>query len=100
MEHHNKTLIILFLLMGIFAIYLGLNIDLKCSETAMWDNLLAGLPLFVFAAYCLITSLLLWKRPQVGNILAVITIIIATILIFTPILNLSIPIIRTSCSGL
>ena len=100
MKHHNKILIVLFLLVGIGAIYLGLNINLKCVGVTVQDNLLAGLPLLVFAAYCFITSLLLWKKPQIGNILAVFTIIIATVLIFAPIFNLSIPIIKTSCLSL
>ena len=91
-------MITLFLLVSIFAIYMGLNIDLKCSEATVRDNLLAGLPLTVLGAYCLVTSLFLWKKPQIGNILAVITITIAVVMLLVTIFGLSFPIIKTSCS--
>jgi hypothetical protein len=100
MKKSNTILIFLFSLLGIIAIYMGLNVDLKCAEAAVRDNLLAGLPLWIFGIYCLITSLFLWKKPQIGNILAVFTIIMASVLILAPIFDLSFPIIKTSCSVL
>lgn len=97
MKKSRITLIVFFSLLGISSLYLGLNIDLKCAEATTHDNLLAGLPLWIFGVYCMLTALFLWKRPQIGNILAVFTVIMATALIFAPLFNLSIPIIKTSC---
>lgn len=90
----------MFLLSGLATVYMGLNVSLKCAEATARDNLLAGLPMTVFGAYCFITSLFLWKKPQIGNILAVFTIIMASALILAAVFDLSIPIIKTSCPNL
>jgi cytochrome bd-type quinol oxidase subunit 2 len=100
MKTATKIFIVLFLLVGIAAIYMGLNINLQCATATMKDNLLAGLPLSVFGIYCFITALFLWKKTQIGNILAVFTIIMASVLIIAPIFDLSFPIIKTSCLNL
>jgi len=100
MKISNIILIVLFLLAGIFTLYMGLNVNLKCVEATMRDNLLAGLPLTVFGAYCFITSLFLWKKPQIGNIFAVVTITAAVVIILAALFDLSFPIIKTSCSVL
>lgn len=94
----NKIPIILFFILGAATLYMGLNIDLGCAGATAWDNFLAGLPLWVFGIYCLLTSLFLWEKPSIGNILAVVTFAIATILVIAPVFNLSIPIIKTSCT--
>ena len=97
MKTYKIILIFLFVLLGIIAIYMGLNVDLGCAEATVRDNTIAGLPLWVFGVYCIFTSLFLWKKPQIGNILAVITISLAFILLIAVIFDLSFPIIKTSC---
>jgi hypothetical protein len=79
---------------------MGLNVDLKCIGGTAQDNIMAGLPLWIFGTYCTITALFLWKKPPIGNILAVFTIIMASVLIIAPIFDLSFPIIKTSCLNL
>jgi len=97
----SKTILgFLFVLSGIAAVYMGLNVDLGCAEATARDNVIAGLPLWVFGVYCIFTSLFLWKKPQIGNIMAVITVSIAFILLIAVIFDLSFPIIKTSCLGL
>lgn len=98
MKSFRKIFIILFLLIGIVAVYLGFNVSLECTEAMMRDNLLAGLPLIIFGAYSLITALFLWKKFLIGQTLAVLGVLMALILILAPIFNLSIPIIQTSCT--
>jgi len=93
----RKIFITLFILAGALSIYMGLNVDLKCAEATVRDNLLAGLPLLTFGLYCLITSIFLWFKPQIGNILAVISVTAAAIMILASIFDLSFPIIKTSC---
>jgi len=93
----KKFLIFLFFLLGIVSLYMGLNIDLRCAEATLRDNLLIGLPLLVFGVYCLATSLFLWKKFLIGSILAVFTVIMATILILATVFDFSINIIKTSC---
>ncbi|MEK7635055.1 MAG: hypothetical protein AAB446_01325 [Patescibacteria group bacterium] len=100
MQKINKILIILFLVLGVLTLYMGLSVDLKCSEATFRDNLVAGLPLWVFGIYCLFTSLFLWKKPLIGKVLAVITFVIATVLFLASVFDLSIPIIKTSCTNL
>jgi|GEM_PF-2542364 len=93
----KKIFITAFLLAGIISIYLGLNVDLKCVEATMRDNILAGLPLLALGVYCLLTSIFLWLKPQIGNILAVISVTAAGIMIIASIFDLSFPIIKTYC---
>lgn len=93
----NKFLIFLFLLLGLASLYMGLNIDLKCADATLRDNLLAGLPLLILGVYSIITAIFLWLKPQIGNILAVISITAASIMILASIFDLSFPIIKTSC---
>lgn len=97
MKNSSKILIVLFLLAGVLTIYMGLNVNLECTEATVQDDFLAGLPLSMFGAYCLFTSLFLWGKPQTGNILAVITITAAAVMLLASIFDLSIPIIKTSC---
>lgn len=94
----KKFLIFLFFLLGVISLYIGLNIDLKCTEATVKDNLVAGIPLLVFGVYCLVTSLFLWKKILIGNILAVFTVIMATVLGLAAYFDFSINIIKTSCS--
>lgn len=82
---------------GALCIYMGLSVDLKCAEVTMRDNLLAGLPLLILGVYSIITSIFLWLKPQIGNILAVISITAASIMILASIFDLSFNIIKTSC---
>jgi len=97
MKPYKTILIFLFALLGIATIYMGLNIDLGCAEATARDNIIAGLPLWVFGVYCIFTSLFLWKKPQIGNILAVITVSVAFILLIAVIFDLSFHVIKTSC---
>ena len=94
MRKPNKTLIVIFFVLGILTLYMGLSVDLKCAEATAWDNFLAGLPLWLFGVYCFITSLFLWKKPQIGNILAVISFTIAAVLLIASIFDLHVPVIK------
>jgi hypothetical protein len=100
MKMSGIILIVPFALLGILTIFMGLNVDLKCAEATARDNILAGLPLWTFGVYCLVTSLLLWRKPKIGNILAVITVVMFSILILASFFDLSIAIIKTSCLNL
>jgi hypothetical protein len=97
MKNYNMVLSILFSILGIISVILGLNVDLGCTGAMMQDNLLAGLPLWMFGVYCLFTSLLLWKKPELGRSFVAVAVLIALVLITASVFNLSIPIIKTSC---
>lgn len=93
----RKISIVLFLLLGIITIYMGLNVDLKCPEATVRDNLLAGIPLTLFGIYSIFTSLFLWKKPQIGNTMAVIVVTVAIIMLIAAIFDFSFQVIKTSC---
>ena len=97
MKNYNMILSILFSVLGILSVILGLNVDLKCLGSTVQDNLIAGLPLWVFGVYCLFTSLFLWKKPEIGRSFVAVAVLIAIILITASLFDLSIPIIKTSC---
>lgn len=97
MKTSNLILIFLFALLGVISTSMGLNVELGCIGATARDNILAGLPLWVFGVYCTLTALFLWRKPQIGNILAVISITAAAIMLIMAIFDLSLPIIKTSC---
>jgi hypothetical protein len=96
MADRKKIISILFLLAGIFAIYMGLSVRLKCGGTAT-DNFMAGLPLTIFGVYCAITSLSLWEKSKIGDYLPALAILIAAFMLFAAVFDLSFPIIKTTC---
>jgi hypothetical protein len=95
--NYNIVLSIFFSILGIVSVVLGLSVDLECVGVTAQDNLIAGLPLWVFGVYCLFTSLLLWKKPEIGRSFVAVAVLIALILITASVFDLSIPIIKTSC---
>lgn len=97
MKKSQKILIVLFLFTGIIAVYMGLNVNLKCAEATAQDNFIAGLPLIIFGIYSFLTSLFLWKKPEIGAGFVAVATLAALILITAAIFDLSIPIIKTSC---
>ncbi len=91
---------ILFLILGIITIYLGLSVDLKCAEVSITNNLAAGFPLIIFGIYNLLTTLFLWRKPDIGRGFVAVAVLIALILIVASVFDLSIPIIKISCTTL
>lgn len=97
MKTSNEILIVLFLLFGISAIFMGLSVNLGCPEATARDNFAAGLPLTIFGVYSLLTSLFLWKKPDFGGGFVAVATLFALILIIMAVFGLSSPIIKTSC---
>lgn len=71
----NIILAVIFLLAGVFFVFVGLTTRLLCSGLTEWDQFLAGLPMTIFGLYCIATSVFLWKRPKIGIYLALLAII-------------------------
>jgi hypothetical protein len=97
MKTSDKILMGVFLALGVLALYMGFNIDLKCAGATISDNLAAGAPLIIFGLYSLLTSLFLWKNPGVGRNFVAVAIFAFLILAAVAFFDLSIPIIKTSC---
>jgi hypothetical protein len=97
MKNSNLILAISFLLIGIITLYMGLNINLECEATFL-DNLRAGLPLIIFGIYSLLTSVFLWKKPDMGRSFVAVATLMILFLATAAIFDFSIGIIKTSCT--